>query len=144
MLDIYDMGFPSPPQFSAPIRVVRFANCGRYRIYESNSHPVRVLDLKDPAAMKLEPPYAAPQLEGARETREIVDYREKLRFIVFKSCFESCYFSKESCIIVLYRVKNKESFFRPKMLDGRDVPQTHRRSSALNQGSTESRPANSD
>ena len=44
-------------------------------------------------------------------TREIVDHREKPRFIVFKSCFASCYFPKESCIIVLYRVKNKESFF---------------------------------
>ena len=43
MLDIYDL---------------------RYRIYESNSHPVRVLDLKDPAAMKLEPPYVGSYMRG--------------------------------------------------------------------------------
>ena len=46
-----------------------------------------------------------------RKKREIVDHREKSTYIVNQSCFASCYFSKESCIIVLHRVKNKKSFF---------------------------------
>ena len=48
----------------------------------------------------------------SRQTREIEAHRQKSRIIVNQSCLGSCYFLKESCIIVLYRVKNKESFFR--------------------------------
>jgi len=49
--------------------------------------------------------------DASRQTRDIGSYRRKSCFIALKSCLESCYFSKESCIIVLYRGKNKESFF---------------------------------
>ena len=48
----------------------------------------------------------------SRQTREIAAYRQTSRIIVNQSCLESCYISKESCIIVLNRVKNKESFFQ--------------------------------
>ena len=49
MLDIYDLG---------------------YAIYESNSYPVGVLDLKDSAAMELEPPYVGSYIRGCpRNTR---------------------------------------------------------------------------
>jgi len=53
----------------------------------------------------------SPDEKILNETQKIEDNPEISQFIVFKSCFASCYFSKESCIIVLYRVKNKKSFF---------------------------------
>ena len=52
----------------------------------------------------------------SRQTREIEAHRHKAGYIVNQSCLESCYISKGSCIIVLYRVNNKESFFWHRVL----------------------------
>jgi len=49
--------------------------------------------------------------DASRQTREIEGHRGKSSFIALISCLGSCYFSKESCIIVFNRSKNKESFF---------------------------------
>jgi len=48
----------------------------------------------------------------SRQTREIAAYRQTSRIIVNQSCLESCYISKESCIIVLNRGKIRNPFFR--------------------------------
>ena len=45
------------------------------------------------------------------QKRDIESYRGKSCFVASKSCLESCYFPKVSCIIVFNRGKNKESFF---------------------------------
>ena len=97
----------------------------RYPIYESSSYPVGVLDLKDSAVMQLEPSDVGSYNGKCLQTREIVKYRDISGNIVNPSCLVSCYFSKESCIIVLSRVKNKESFFRPLRISPKAIKGSH-------------------